>query len=245
MKTATYLILLFLALSSLSAFADDDESMIEIGNKPTTYDFTATSEVVVSSDTHMVTPFTDNVVKVTEKSTGKEMLVGTNSDKKQAILDVIVAAQLPVGGLIVSTEFLRTVEIGVEAGLTNGTYYGTFTNLHVIKFNVDEVQSDIYFSGHYRQRINTAKDCAILVECYGHMSGPFGDLRIGIRQTGTLDDDRWFVAYEVGYGKFLNGGGKYEQAHPDYVSKGHHAGDLVPHKNLVLRVVFGFRLFTR
>ena len=238
-----YVLALLIGLTKVS-FADEDP-MIEIGDKTEqAMSFAPIGEQKIDSTTHTITPVTEKVVLLTEIATGKTTLVGLNKDKKQAILDVIVAAQLPAFGGIASVELLKTLEIGIEAGVGFGTYYGAFTNLHIIKFKAFDVSNDIYFGAHYRQR-DIATDCAILVECYGSLRGQYGDIRIGLRQTGIDGDDRMFIAYEVGYGKFLNGGGAYTQKYDDYAPHGHHTGDTVEKQGLVLRVVIGYRLFSK
>lgn len=246
MKFLTAVLLATALLATQLSFADDgdDDSMIQVNPAQSAYNFVQSSEETVTSDTHTITAVNDKVVKVKDNNTGVETLVGLNKDKKQALLDVIVAAQFPVIGGEVSIDFLRTIEIGVEAGVAGNSSYGAFSNLHIIKFKVNEIQNDVYFGGHYRQ-MTTTTDCAILVECYGSLHGAFGDLRVGLRQTGLGDDDRLIVSYELGYGKFLNGGGIYEQKHDDYAPNGHHTGDVVQKQNLVFRVVVGYRLFSK
>lgn len=160
------------------------------------------------------------VLLATEKSTGKRILFGTNTDPKKALIEVSAGLQFLALGARVSVEMLRTLEIGVQAGFGGGTEYGAFANLHIFRFKrpsqfnsyesiehpAPQAYGDVYLGSHLRERNRIPIECQFPVACYAYLSGRFHDLRIGYRHS----EDKFYMAFEVGVGKFANGGAVYK-----------------------------------
>jgi len=239
-------------LATVSAFAQNSTDPINPSQTAVVY---RTGDTIVTPATHdlQIIKFSSNsdgesipsVVRATNKDNGKVTFIGVNTqNKKKAFSDVInavISLQVPILGVQASIEFLKTVEIGLEAGQSLGQYYGGYANIHIINFKVDDdSQWDLYIGSHYRNRVNVPYSFGS--NGTGTLSGSFGDVRIGVRRFDKTQ--RFYQAFEVGYGKFLGDGALYTaNPHPGFNDENLPNGSIQERATPVFRVVFGMRLF--